>query len=463
MNRFEERVAHEITGRRLFDAGARVVCAVSGGADSTALARVLFSTRESVGISGIVIAHFDHRIRPESGNDAEWVREFAEGLGLEHFGGSADVPALQKAFRLSPEEAARVARRDFLLRVQAEAAADVIALGHQMTDRAETFFMRLIRGAGTRGLGAMRWRDEAGFVRPLLWATRREITGYLDEIGQSYLEDPTNEDVTYTRNFIRHEVFPVIESDFPGAVRKMAEAAEAFTRDDEALEELARAAVDKYVSDYGSGRGLDDKFRVDLTLAVAARLVQIVYELVGKGRRTLERSHIEAVLSLGEGSTVNLPGGCGAERSGGVTGFRPSTGPGITSWSARVAAPGEVAIPGVGYRVSAGQPDVSSAAGYVATLDQTAVGKSVIVRSRCSGDCIRPVGLGGTRKLQDVFVDAKVRKESRVLYPVIATEDEVLAVPGLAVAERAAPRPGLPTITVAIDKYGGNSFDGRDG
>lgn len=459
MNRFEERVVEEITGRRLFDAGARVVCAVSGGPDSTALARALIATTEETGIAEIVIGHFDHRMRPESGAEAEWVQGFAEGLGLPFFVGSANVPELQKAFRLSPEEAARLVRRDFLLRVKARVSAGFIAVGHQMMDRAETFFMRLVRGAGTRGLGAMPWRDEVGFVRPLLWATRREIVEYLDEVGQPYLEDPTNEDVTYTRNFVRHEVFPPIENNFPGAIRNMAEAAEVAAKENETLEVLAQAEAEKYVSESVSGLKVDDRFRDNLVPAIAARLVQLAYEHVVMGRRTLEYKHIEWILALDEGSTVNLPGDCVAYRGDGVTVFRPAPGPEIEHWVADVPVPGEVVVPGMGYKVKAGAKDISVSSGYAVTLDSERVGDWVTIRARKPGDSIRAAGLGGKKKLQDLFVDAKVPRETRRSYPVISKGGDVLAVPDLALAEVAVPIDGRPTVTIIITKDIENSFD----
>ena len=463
MNRFEERVVEEVKSRRLLDAGARVMCAVSGGPDSVALARSLAATVEETGIGEIVVAHFDHRMRPESGADAEWVRELAASLGLESYGGSADVPALQACFRQSPEEAARFARRDFLLRIKTRTGADAVALGHQMTDRAETFFMNLVRGAGARGLGAMRWRDETCFVRPLLWAMKREIIDYLNEIGQPYLEDPTNEDLTYTRNLIRHEVFPVIESNFPGAVRKMTETAEAFAREDDVLTELADTTAGKYLSENGITVVLNDEFRGDVIPAVAARLIQLAYGRVGKRRRTLERAHIEAVLTLADGSTINLPGGYSAGRFGGATVFRPATGPAIKSWRVVVPVPGKATVPGVGYAIKAGGKNAAAPADYAVTLDEEAVGGHLVVRSRKPGDRIRPAGLGGTRKLQDVFVDAKVPRDARVLYPVIGSEKEVFTVPGLAVSEDAAPRVNRPTVTITITCSSVNPFDRRDG
>jgi tRNA(Ile)-lysidine synthetase-like protein len=402
MNRFEERVVEEVKSRRLLDAGARVICAVSGGPDSVALARSLAATADETGIGEIVVAHFDHRMRPESGADAEWVRELAASLDLGYYRGSADVPALQACFRQSPEEAARFARRDFLLRIKARTGADAVALGHHMTDRAETFFINLVRGAGARGLGAMR-------------------------------------------------------------VRKMTETAEAFAREDDALAELADTTTGKYLSENGITAVLNDEFRGNVIPAVAARLIQLAYGRVGKRRRTLERAHIEAVLTLADGSTVNLPGGYSAGRFGAVTVFRPAMGPAIKSWRVVVPVLGKATVPGVGYAIKAGGKNAAAPADYAVTLDEEAVGGHLVVRSRKPGDRIRPAGLGGTRKLQDVFVDAKVPQDVRVLYPVIGSEKEVFTVPGLAVSEDAAPRANRPTVTITITCSGVDPFDRRDG
>jgi tRNA(Ile)-lysidine synthase len=117
----------------------------------------------------------------------------------------------------------------------------------------------------------------------------------------------------------------------------------------------------------------------------------------------------------------------------------------------------------VGYAIKAGGKNAAPPADYAVTLDEEAVGGHLVVRSRKPGDRIRTAGLGGTRKLQDVFVDAKVPRDARVLYPIIGSEKEVFAVPGLAVSEDAAPRANRPTVTITITCSGVDPFDRRDG
>jgi tRNA(Ile)-lysidine synthetase-like protein len=198
----------------LWSAGDRVAVAVSGGGDSVALLHLLVETAGWHG--GILsVAHFDHGIRPDSGDHAAWVGRLAENLGLPFHLGEA---------RLGPvsEDAARTARYAFFEAL----AADRVALAHHQQDQAETVLFRLIRGTGPAGLaGIPRVRDR--FVRPLLDFPPAQLRAWLVERQLAWLEDPSNADPRHTRNRVRHEVLPLLESIRPGATAGIARTAAA--------------------------------------------------------------------------------------------------------------------------------------------------------------------------------------------------------------------------------------------
>ncbi|MEK6321704.1 MAG: tRNA lysidine(34) synthetase TilS [Acidobacteriota bacterium] len=306
----------------MLDGAAGVLVAVSGGSDSVVLLDLLVRLKAGVGCWGpgagenreavsvemrvnkssnsrpptpnprIHVAHLDHMLRGrDSAEDAEFVRGLADRLGLESTIRSVDVRAIAEACGRGIEEIAREVRYDFLHTVAREAGCDRIAVGHTMTDQAETFLMRLIRGAGLRGLAAMRpvsavpraregegekgrrgegvRRDQQQtiersaehstqwprlpfspspllpfctsplLIRPLLCITREEVDAYCKERGLEFRTDSTNQNLHYTRNQVRNKLFPALRAINPRIVESMARAAENIAGDQDVLDNLA--------------------------------------------------------------------------------------------------------------------------------------------------------------------------------------------------------------------------------
>ncbi len=193
-----------------------VVAAVSGGADSVALLRLLAGLRDQAPRQ-IVVAHFDHRLRAESGDDARFVADLARRSELPFEQGQADVAALAEEQGDGVEAAARKARYAFLERVADSHRANFIATGHTADDQAETVLHRILRGtgvAGLRGIHEIRslfGRQDIYLVRPLLTIRHDEAIAMLREMGQPFCEDPSNLDPRFTRNRIRHQLLPLLD------------------------------------------------------------------------------------------------------------------------------------------------------------------------------------------------------------------------------------------------------------
>ena len=235
-----QRVLEHVRRRELLHAGDRVGLAVSGGADSVAMLRLLLALRSELGIV-LSVVHFNHKLRgAESDADQEFVAALAHEHGLEFYVDCADVAARAAEMHISVEAAAREARYEFFGRLlvwEAEAPGvrepeagsrlDKIATGHTLDDQAETVLMRLIRGTGIGGLGGIyprivveRGNDEhpgegpGEVIRPLLEVRRSALEKYLREINQPWRDDSTNFDATFTRNRVRQIVLPLLEREF---------------------------------------------------------------------------------------------------------------------------------------------------------------------------------------------------------------------------------------------------------
>jgi tRNA(Ile)-lysidine synthase len=205
-----ERVRRYAAHEAMWSSRTRVVVAVSGGSDSVALLRVLRALQDQGDLHIASVAHLNHRIRPDAERDEAFCRALAERCALPYDAERVDVPALARDRRQSLEVAARIARRGFLERIRARRGAERIATGHTEDDQAETVLLRLIRGAGSRGLSGIAPRRGV-WVRPLLCATRRELREHLRSAGETWCEDATNTDLAIPRNRVRHEVLPYLE------------------------------------------------------------------------------------------------------------------------------------------------------------------------------------------------------------------------------------------------------------
>lgn len=201
-----------------------VVLAVSGGADSVALLRAMLAIKASVGGSGLLYAaHLNHKLRDaESDADAAWVKELCVNSGLPVE--TAEVELVQAAAKAGDglEAAARDARYTFLLQTAERLGARFVVTAHTADDQAETVLQRILRGTGIAGLsGIPRARSLSAsvtLVRPMLSVWRREVMEYLDQLGQGYRRDASNDDMRHTRNRLRHALFPLIRREFNSGV-----------------------------------------------------------------------------------------------------------------------------------------------------------------------------------------------------------------------------------------------------
>jgi tRNA(Ile)-lysidine synthase len=302
--------------------GGRVLCAVSGGADSVALLHLLLELQERGELVVAGVAHFNHSLRGvEADADEEFCRQMAASVNVPFEGGRGNVMERARAEKRSLEDAGRASRYEFLERVATHLAADGIAVGHTRDDQAETFLLRVIRGAGTRGLGGIRPR--AGrVIRPLIDVRRQALRDYVAAKRLTHREDSTNRDVGIPRNRVRHELIPYLEREFsPGIVEVLAREAASAQQDEERLTEEAIKLLPSVVlvstPDASTQPSADEPIRIDaealsgLHPAVAARVVREALKTLA-GDHFVGFDHVSRLLDLARsghaGSALSLPG-----------------------------------------------------------------------------------------------------------------------------------------------------------
>jgi tRNA(Ile)-lysidine synthase len=379
----------------LLPAGADVVVLLSGGRDSVCLLDL------AVRLAGPVTAlHVNYGLRAEAGADEAFCADLCDRLGVPlhvHHAGApvGNVQAWARAVRY-----AEAAKHDGL-----------IATGHTATDQVETVLYRLAASPGRRALLGMPARD-GRIIRPLLECTREETTDYCRERGLEWREDATNESPAYARNRVRHQLLPALRSLHPAAEQNVLRTL-AILRDEAAvLDELVPAEPD-----------------LDALAALPPALARLaVTEMAGAPIG----SRLPEILALSRHGTQALDLGGGLRAVAEYGRLRFDYGPAAPPAAKVLAVPGSVTYGG-------GRLTCEETAD--GAFDADALGPRLDVRPWQAGDRVRPLGLGGSRTLQDLFTDRKVPRERRAGIPVVVAGDEIAWVPGVATGERFAATP----------------------
>ncbi len=432
--------------------GSRVLVAVSGGADSIALLLLLNQVAGRMELH-LEAAHLDHALREASAGDARFVVQFCAGMDIPLTLERRDVAAIARQRRANLEEVAREVRRDFLLSTALARSCSLVALGHHADDQAETFLMRLLRGSGVTGLAGMRMLSPP-MVRPLLPFHRAELLAYLQESQVSWRDDASNRDTVFTRNRIRHDLLPLLETFNPNIIGQLAGLCEQLHQDNEfwaglVAQELARC-----------GRWQGDAFTLDgpellaSAPSLAGRLVRAALQQVRGDLRGLTASHIAEVLKLaGEGppqGELDLPGAWVARRYNTLL-FRKERLEGAEPFELVLHGPGIYRLPdGRTLKLSLERLALGESPGAV-EFASASVPFPMQLRNWRPGDRFRPSGMSGSKKLQDLFVDLKLDKEARQAAPLLLRDDEILWVVGLRRSAGYRPEAGELVLRIVVD------------
>ena len=438
------KVRRTIAERRMARPGETVLVACSGGADSVALLHLLRALAEEIGFS-LAVAHFHHGLRPNADLDAAFVRDLAKRSGLPFVFGRRDVRAYAARRRLNLEEAGRILRYEFLKKAAVRTGAVRIATGHTLDDQAETVLIRLFRGSGPRGLAGIAPAGEEGIIRPLLGVRRREIEAYLRREKNSFRTDETNRDRRFLRNRIRHKLIPFLEKNFePAIVPKLGLLAEILREEDDYLEAVARKDGARLISKGGPRPRLNAALLARFHPALARRVVRIFIVALRGDLRRISFEDVERLRRLREGQAAVLPGGLVLIRDGGwifqrAEGSKKSRP--AAEFSRRWDGRGTLLLPETGGRFSGRIIQMAKSKNPAfddsrrCSSDADRLKFPLLVRNRRDGDRYRPFGAPGRKKLKELFREQGVPISERGRRAVFVSDDAIVWVEGLPVAE----------------------------
>lgn len=404
--------------------GDTLTCAVSGGADSVALLWGMYLLKDKLGID-LRAAHFNHNLRGgESDRDEAFVRQLCGQYDIPLTVASGRVAAGEKGL----EAAAREARYAFFATLPGK-----LATAHTADDNAETVLLRLVRGTGLKGLGAIA-PVRGKVIRPMLDVTRQEVLAFLEEYHLSFVEDSSNEEDSFLRNRLRHHVMPLLKGENPKFAENLSQMAQRLRFDEQALSLPLTGE-----------RTLSVPETAAMPQAMRSRVLAGFLENCGVPEP--EASHIRQaeglLFSKNPSARADFPGGVTLERCYGV--LRPAAGEASIPLTPLVC-PGVTELPRLGLRIRCGPADK-----IVNTADTfcVACGDELFLRSRQPGDSIRLPG--GRKTVKKLFIDRKIPASERSSVPVIADSRGILGIYGIGVnRDRAAAQ--VPCIKIRIEK-----------
>ena len=424
----------------LIPPGSRVLCALSGGADSMYLLCRLLEGAQAGGY-GVCCAHYNHHLRDTAGRDEAFVRAWCGEHGVPLVTGGGDVGAEVRRQRLGVEECARKMRYAFLRETARTMDCGLIATGHHAGDNAETVLMNLVRGSGLKGLCGIPER-QGDLLRPMLAVSRREIEGYLKARKIPHVEDETNGDERYTRNKVRGRVLPLLEEINPQAEAHLSGAARRLREDEELLSRMAGELAAQALREEGRA-SIPAAALKDAPRPLAARACMQLAESLEMGVRA---AHLEQILALcaaeDPSARISVPGGTVGREYDRLV-FRrlredaprmPQPLEGELRWGSWTVKSRAALCPGKAY------------------IDQTSFflrPEEYTVRSRREGDGVK-LGRRPRKTVKKLMIEAKIPAQKREGIPVLDCGGAVAALGGFGPDAEFLAAPGEPALHITL-------------
>ncbi|TCO71354.1 tRNA lysidine(34) synthetase TilS [Marinisporobacter balticus] len=441
-----EKFLETIEKNRMIEKGEGIVIGVSGGPDSISLLHLLWRIKETYRVN-LYVVHLNHQFRgKEADSDADYVKIFCEKLGIKSFIFSKNVLKYSKEKAITFEEAGREIRYHLFDQVMKETKSKKIAVAQNMDDQAETVLMRLMRGAGLEGLGAIDYVRDEKIIRPLLNISRQEIEAYCEENSLYPRTDKTNLEAVYTRNRIRLELIPYIEKHFNVNIKEtLARTANLLKEDKDFINLAVKQEYESIAKKTISEIRMDKGEFLKKHRAIQKRILrEAILELSGD-LKNVQNKHIEGLIKLIQnghvGASLDLPKGlvairaytnfCISKRKREIErkDFEYNINVGETLNIKELNADIKATI------VEQGDSKIIEKKEYKQSFDWCKFKNNLILRNRRAGDRFIPLGMQGSKKLKDFFIDEKIPRDIRDQIPLVCDGDEIIWIIGYRMSE----------------------------
>ncbi|WFD10118.1 tRNA lysidine(34) synthetase TilS [Tepidibacter hydrothermalis] len=441
------KVRETIKKNNLVNGGDKIILGVSGGPDSICMLHILNYLKDEFNIK-IYAAHLNHKIRGiEAQKDAMYVAKICDIMRVPCFIRAIDVPAYCKEKGVSLEEGARTLRYNMFFEIKDKIGADKIAIAQNINDQAETVIMRMMRGTGLQGLKGIQYKREDGIIRPLLDVDRAYIEEYCEQNNLNPRIDQTNLEEIYTRNKIRLKLIPYMVENFnPNLKESIARMTNLLKDDSDFIMEQLNKSFDEICSKISDNTiSIDIDQFTNTHKALKNRIIRKCINFVLGNIEGIEQKNIQDVNDLINSDKnnirIDLPKGILVYKKNGKILFTDEE---IIeekiSYNYIIPKSGYIKIKESNTIVESkilniDEYDKSSNDKYIKFFDADKIKGSLNIRNRRNGDKIKLLGLGGSKKIKDLFIDLKIPKEERDLIPILSDEKGIIWVIGHRMSE----------------------------
>jgi tRNA(Ile)-lysidine synthase len=443
------QIKRAIDRHHLLEKGERLIVGVSAGVDSMVLLHLLNATRETFDLS-LIVAHVNHGLRPEeSEKEAELVQKEAARLGLPFEYGQFNVKEFQKLGGLSPQDAARRIRFHFFYYLLQKHHAQKVALGHHADDQVETVLLRLIRGSGLQGLKGMLPIREGRVIRPLLEVWREEIQSFAIEKKIPFLLDSSNLKNDYLRNRIRLTLIPLVEREYqPNFKEILLRTSNILREENDYLEKGAETAYQKIVHKEGDILSFKFSEYQSLHQAIQWRIIKKILGRIYDWRMLMEEEEWSDVQKIykelhrsSASFLLGLPHGVWVEKRYDMVLLARGEVKPVPPFEVELTSPGRTFIEEIGKEVVIEEADRDEFKNYsgppsTALMDYGCLQFPLKMRNFRPGDRFYPLGMKGSQKLKDFFIDHKVPKFERPKVPLLISGEMIAWIAGYRIDER---------------------------
>jgi len=442
-----DRFLKYIEDNNLISEGEGIIVGLSGGPDSVCLLNLLCSLREEMNLK-IVAAHINHMLRAEDADkDEEYARSLCKEFKVEFFCKRVDINKYSKDKGLSSETAGREVRYAFFDDVMEKLGFSKIATAHNSNDQAETVLMRIMRGTGLEGLTGIPVKRDGKYIRPILFMERKDIEGYCKRHGLEPRIDETNMERLYRRNKVRLDILPYMKENFNDDIVETINRMVLLLQEDNKyiMEQVDKCYI-KNCTKY-EGKVIIYKRAFEYNNAIINRIIRRAIKEVGGNTYDVEMKHIKEVISLKDMSTnkkIDLPNGLYAQNIYGDIFIRIKIEKNKEKYEELVLSKEDILHKEIYFQNYIFNFEVISCEKNIDFMKDKEIkyfnydniNGNIIIRQRKEGDKIIPLGMKGSKKIKDIFINMKIPQEDRAFIPIIQFGEDIAWVVPMKVSDK---------------------------
>ncbi len=443
-----DKVREYILENELIEKGDNILVALSGGPDSVCLLHILARLKSEFNLR-LGAIHINHLLRGEEAiEDENYTKDLCKSLEVESYVERIDIATIAEKEGQSIELAGREERYKAFNKIKEKFSYDKIAVAHNSNDQAETVLMRLMRGSGLEGLTGIKTKRGDGIIRPILCLNRNEIEKYCEEYKLEPRIDKSNYEKIYNRNKVRLDILPYMKENFnEDIIDTLNRMALLLQKDNEYLEDVATTAYNKYCEEKNNKIIVSKELFKDEKEAIITRVLKKSFKNISNSHKNFEMKHIVDIIDLsklGTNKEIHLTNGIIAQNIYGDIIFKQRKNKEDSIKGNEISINKEDLMSTIefsNYKVDLQIIDKKNNVEFsnndlIKFFDYDKIEEGIIVRHRKDGDKMVPMGMKGTKKLKDIFINSKIPKENRDIIPIVCFDEKIAWVVGVKVSEQ---------------------------